>query len=254
VRLLDSVITLQLPSPVHEAVAKVFPLTDELPAKPTATVTVEEPALRVTSGGNAFQADSFEHALLLVATLVNGISLAQCTSLAFHAGAVAVNGAVTAFAAESGRGKSTLTAALLQQGWDYVSDEALVIEGTTGAVRPYPKPLSLHTWTLGRLSLAPPSAGLDERLVSPRELSAAAASTCLELRHLVILRRGDSSCLVPQPRPAGAAHLLGHSFNHYRDPTASFRLTSRVTERVDCWTLTVSDPVDAASLLTRALS
>src|SRR5512136_1043844 len=62
---------------------------------------------------------------------------------AVHAGVVASAGAVVAFPGESGAGKSTITAACLVAGFDYVSDEALCIDVADGRVVAYPKPIAL---------------------------------------------------------------------------------------------------------------
>jgi hypothetical protein len=63
--------------------------------------------------------------------------------LAMHAGVVAAGDRVIAFPAESGQGKSTITAACLAAGFDYVSDEALCIEFASGRVIPYLKQVTL---------------------------------------------------------------------------------------------------------------
>lgn len=61
-----------------------------------------------------------------------------------HAGVVAVNGELLLFPGESFSGKSTLVAALVQQGATYFSDEYAVVT-TEGIVLPYPRPISLRT-------------------------------------------------------------------------------------------------------------
>ena len=63
--------------------------------------------------------------------------------LRFHAGAVECDGDVVIVLGQSGRGKSTLTAALVQAGWSYVTDELVVVEPATHWVHTYARPVEL---------------------------------------------------------------------------------------------------------------
>ncbi len=74
-------------------------------------------------------------------------------SLLFHAGAVERDGRVVVIAGISGRGKSTLTAALVRAGFRYVTDEMAIIDPKSGWVRPYLKPLDLDDSSLDLLGL-----------------------------------------------------------------------------------------------------
>jgi hypothetical protein len=83
-------------------------------------------------------------------------------SILLHAGAVERDGRVVVVAGFSGRGKSTLTAALVRAGFSYVTDEMVIIEPQTGWVRPYSKPLDLGRSSLELLGL---SGQIDEQYV-----------------------------------------------------------------------------------------
>jgi len=61
----------------------------------------------------------------------------------FHGGAVARDGRAIAICGVSGSGKSTLVAALVRQGWEYLTDEVVVVDALTGAVTAYPKWIDL---------------------------------------------------------------------------------------------------------------
>ena len=74
-------------------------------------------------------------------------------ALLFHAGAVERDGRVVMVLGVSGKGKSTLTAALVQRGFRYLSDEIVAVDIATGEVRPYPKALDLHPGSLDLLGL-----------------------------------------------------------------------------------------------------
>ncbi len=81
-------------------------------------------------------------------------------ALLFHAGAVERDGLVVVVLGVSGKGKSTLTAALVQHGFRYLSDEIVAVDIATGEVWPYPKALDLHAGSLDLLGLDPDTASL----------------------------------------------------------------------------------------------
>lgn len=60
-----------------------------------------------------------------------------------HAAAVARDRRLVLLAGESGAGKTTLTLALLEEGWTYLSDDVSPISHATGLVHPFPKPLGV---------------------------------------------------------------------------------------------------------------
>ena len=196
------------------------------------------------------QTGSAAHALELVLSQLNHCALARCPGFAVHAGVVARDGAALALPASSGAGKSTLVAALLQAGWDYVSDEALVADWATGELLPYPKPLTLLAWSLERLGLAAPPTGRDERSLDVCELGARVAGPPLRLAHVVVPRRGPGpAALSPLHRAQAAQVLLENSFNHWTDPPAALRTVAALVRGAQTWTLETDDPVEAARVL-----
>ncbi|HET8929750.1 MAG TPA: PqqD family peptide modification chaperone [Acidimicrobiales bacterium] len=76
--------------------------------------------------------------------------------LRFHAGAVERDGIVVVVLGQSGHGKSTLTAALVQAGWNYLTDELVAIDPTTRRVAPYARPLDLDVQSLDELGIEGP--------------------------------------------------------------------------------------------------
>ena len=96
-------------------------------------------------------------------------------SVLLHAGAVEFDGRVVVVTGESGRGKSTLTAALVRAGGAYLTDELVIIDPEDLRVRPYPKPLDL-----GRSSLELLELPLDDGMV-------------VDKRHVPTIELGDVS-------------------------------------------------------------
>lgn len=190
-------------------------------------------------------------------TAVNAWALADCRDLAFHAGVVAAGSWAAAFPASSGAGKSVLTAAALLLAGRYVSDEALVVEESTGRIRPYPKPINLDRAGLGLLGL--PTSTSDDRKtgLDPRSIGAACTpDERLSLAAVVLLdRRATGPALLGDVSEADAAErLLRLSFNHYRQPIAAVRTVSALARQSRCVSLTYSEPMSAAEVVLDMLS
>lgn len=179
--------------------------------------------------------------------------------LACHAGVVSLEGRAVAFPAPSGGGKSTLVAACLLAGFDYVSDEALCVEFGSAEVVPYPKPLRLSAWSLRRLELldSPFSVGAQgEALVTAeRDLGGRLASRPLSLHAVVLPEPGPGpSRLTEMGRAEIVSRLLRYSFNHYKKPRPAFWLAVSLARRCRAWRLSYSDPLEAAALLAQSFS
>lgn len=127
-----------------------------------------------------------------------------------HAGAVEFDGRVLVVTGESGRGKSTLTAALVLAGGRYLTDELVIIDPTDHSVRPYAKPIDLGPGSLELLGL-PAEDGYvaDKRHVPPDELGDLSAGG--RLAGVVIL--GSGSGAMEQVDPVtGVTMLLPNVF------------------------------------------
>ncbi|HEY7049793.1 MAG TPA: hypothetical protein VH373_21430 [Jatrophihabitantaceae bacterium] len=195
------------------------------------------------------RADNPAHALAELTRL----AVAHSPLLCVHAGVVSGPDGLIAIPGESGLGKTTLVAALLRAGFGYVSDEALALDRDSGAVTPFPRPLSLRgdVWPLLGIAPAPPPD--EERLVPPAALERAAA-TDGRVRHVVLARRVPGPPrLAPAARGEAVQALLRRAFNHYRAPEASFRAVVAVVREADVWTATYADAPELAELLGQRL-
>ncbi len=124
----------------------------------------------------------------LVASVVSEITLLALARtpghLLVHAGGVERGGQVVAIAGQSGRGKSTLTAALVQRGFAYLTDELLAVDPTTRSVLPYAKPLDLDPIACRQLDLVVDGerrAGKDRQPVPVAQLGAVSTGGTLVL-------------------------------------------------------------------------
>jgi hypothetical protein len=244
---LDAVVRVDAPTQILHQLACLLPQAED-GARPGVTVRFAGQTVDGPDGSTPAADDAA--ALEIILAVVNRAGIEHCESFAAHCGVIADDGRGIAFPAKSGGGKSTLVAACLRVGWSYASDEALVADWSSGALRAYAKPLTLHRWTLERLHLAGPPAGRQERPVLPQELGAALAEGPLRLAHVVIPRRGAGPALLTAvERGVAATTLLAHSFNHYRRPSDSVLLVSELARRAQVWDLQVDDPLEGALLL-----
>lgn len=180
---------------------------------------------------------------------LNRLAIGGLESLAVHAAVVGIGDEVMAFPAASGVGKSTMTAACLRSGFDYWSDEALILS-PEGRVKPYPRPIALSERSRRLLGLK--TEGEGEMPMTAADLGASLATGSGSLRHLVSLtRRPGPPNLVSRPRRLAVRAILDHAFNHYRQPEESFRLAVLAAGGCSHWELGYGDPLEAARYLVR---
>lgn len=178
------------------------------------------------------------------------IAVEHTPLLCIHAGVVTSARGILALPGYSGLGKTTAVAALVRAGFGYVSDEALAIDRQTGAVEAFPRPLALDAaaWHLiGGLGV-PPAPGA-EALAQPDQLGALA--TALRPVAAVVLaeRRPGRTALEPVRRADAVVPLLRRSFNHFRDPEASFRAIVGLLQIATVWRAAYSDARELAERL-----
>ncbi len=189
-------------------------------------------------------------ALAVLVAGVNRAAIEQSRFFAVHSGVVASPNGVVAFPAMSGEGKTTLTAALVKRGFDYVSDEALVFNDD-GKVLPYPKPFALSDWSAQALGLTPDG---PETLVVASGLGGAVYTRTDPLTDVVIAEYGHQQPVLEETSKSEAiAALISLSFNHYKNPERAFRLATETARAVRVWRLHYGDPLEAAELVVTSL-
>jgi Coenzyme PQQ synthesis protein D (PqqD) len=95
----------------------------------------------------------------VIQSLVRGVLDRGRYAIAFHASAVRRNGRCILMPASSGAGKSTLCAALLDSGFEFVSDDVVLLDGTGPGLRGMPLPLGLKEGSWPVLQTRFPSMG-----------------------------------------------------------------------------------------------
>lgn len=175
VAVLGTTVDVTAPDPVRGdlegSLADLAPVADADARPPDRTLT-----LQATAGGyDLLDGTDVVRAgidpSVAAATVVwhlNTIATRTSPHLILHAAAVAApGGGVVVLAGGSGAGKSTLAAACLAAGLQYLTDELVAIDLEAGLIVPYPKPLSLEhqplvpARSLGRVVADPrPPAGV----------------------------------------------------------------------------------------------
>ena len=166
--------------------------------------------------------------------------------LALHAAALAHRGRGVVLPAPPDSGKTTLSAALTRAGFEYLSDEAALIDPGDGLVHPFPRPLWMERPTLEKfpdlLERRPGRARLHYQVL-PEELRPGAVGGPCRVRFVVApaYRPGSTTRLEPMSR-AEAIVLLGeNSFNLERFGAGGVRLLGELVAGADCYRLPMGD-------------
>ena len=183
-------------------------------------------------------------------------------NLLFHAGAVVHRGRAVVVAGGSGRGKSTLVAALVQSGAGYLTDELVVVDPVNHEVRPFPKSLDLDARSRTLLGLPAGESEAqewDKRPVDPSTLGRVAGPAPFGL--LVLLDppggEGDSQPGDVDPRPLSATEaltgLLPNTVNETWALPGAFESLAALCASVPAVRLPRVAPRTAASIVLEAL-
>ncbi|WP_167305787.1 hypothetical protein [Nocardioides euryhalodurans] len=151
-----------------------------------------------------------------------------------HAAAATRAGITVVLAADMESGKTTTVAGLLRSGFDYVTDEAVAIDPSSGWVTPFPKTLSLDRGSWGLFpECRPPAGGFPRRqwFVPPHHLGARIESAPVPPPRIILFpkyRAGSTTEVVPVG-PAEAVHELARMTFHFaRDPRRNLDVAARL--------------------------
>jgi HprK-related kinase A len=93
------------------------------------------------------------------------LALGERRFLLLHAASVERDGRALIMTGESGSGKSTLSALLGASGWRFMGDEFVLLDPETGAMHPFPRPVSLKNASIRALEAMLPDSRFGPRLI-----------------------------------------------------------------------------------------
>ena len=178
------------------------------------------------------------------------------TYLVLHAGAVARGGRGLILPAPPDSGKTTLTAALTLDGFDYLSDEAALIEPDTGLLHPFPRALWMEAPSLDAVGIRsevvdPDAERRAQYHVVPAQLRGDAVGAPCRVRFVIFpsYRPGSTVALKPMSRAEAVVVLAENSFNLARFGADGVRLVADVVRGAECYRLSMGDLDEAVRCL-----
>lgn len=185
--------------------------------------------------------------------------------LLLHAGAVSSRGRGIVISAPPDSGKSTLTAALVAAGMDYVGDEIVPVDVETGLLQPHPRPVWVQPPSLDALE------GLRDRVPAeyhevmqahyhfrPTDLRPTAVTVTRPTPVGLVIRPhyvAGSPTHVREMSGAETVMLLAReNFNLERHGGRGVELLGRIVDAASCYELTYGDTEGAVSAVNRMAS
>jgi hypothetical protein len=240
-------------------------LADDSPTDELLVVSVDSDAATgrttISVGDASGQPPRPDFSLANLVTAVSRLALdTDPTRLHLHCAALASNGRGVLVSAPSGTGKSTLAAAMIHQGWTYVSDEAVALEPGVISATGFAKPLILDArgaelvpeLNAGCVSID----GSDQEWSVPASALGAAVATELEPVAIVILHRspdgdtGSPSVATPLHAADAVVALMGQTMDAQRFGPDAVSVLAHIAARGRCVSMNVGPLDGAVSLLT----
>lgn len=178
-----------------------------------------------------------------------------------HAGAVARDHGALVLPAAMDSGKSSLVTALLEAGWDYLSDELGSVDPVTTRIYPFPKLISLDEDALAFFpGLADKLSDRDatplpERFVTPDAVGADVGGAAPA--RWIVFPTADFTGeprLEDVPRSEAVVRMAQNCMNLYRYGDRGVVLLTRVADGATAYELRGGTPRERAALLTRELA
>jgi HprK-related kinase A len=182
--------------------------------------------------------------------------------LAIHAATLERHGRALLMPAPPGSGKSTLCAALVTRGWRLLSDEFALVDVTTGALLPIPRPLALKDQSIALLRAWAPDAYFGpevdnnegERVAYMRPAAGDVQATAPAVPGWIVIptfAAGASVSVHPVSRARALLHLADNSFNYNLHGRQGFDLLTSIVDQAPCTALRYSDLTDGVRSVDR---
>ena len=192
----------------------------------------------------------------LVHTLTRQM-IEACDGLGIHAGGVVRDGIGIALPAHMESGKSTLTTGLVRAGFDYLSDEAVILDWKSLMVIPFPKPISLDpgSWhlfpELEPQAPLPPGYKDTQWQVPPSAIRPDAVGGPCKIQYFVFPKyaEGTETRLTPIRRAAATIELAKNTFRFNERPRRSLDALAIAVRGADCYELDIGDLETAVRLV-----
>lgn len=174
--------------------------------------------------------------------------------VALHAAAAAWGGQGVIFPGPPDSGKTTLVAGLTQVGFAYLTDEAALIDPSTGFLHPFPRALAMDERSVdvipGLRQKLPPDHEQFMRYryhVPPDDLRPGAVGRPCRVRFVVAphYEEGGETALEPMTRAEALMMLAENSFNFLRFGSRAVESLRQAMDGVKCYRLRTENLQDA---------
>jgi len=180
----------------------------------------------------------------LVSALISEVTrrAIQCSGryLLLHAAAAELDGHAVLLPAASGSGKTTLVAALVRDGFRYLSDEMVAVDPVTLQAHPYPKPMTFDNADDVETAVAPRSP-----VSGPVPIAVVVSPTYCP---------GAGGTLSRVSKAAAVLLLAENAFNFHDHGHAGLRTLGDLASSAPTYRLSVGDLGEACDIVRRSLS
>ena len=225
---------------------------------PVAVLTAEGDTGRLVIDGELASDDHVRGQV--VNTLVHALTrrmIETVDALGLHAGGVVRGGIGVALPASMESGKSTLTTGLVRAGFSYLTDEAVLLDWETGAVIPFPKPISLDQGSWALFPELEPRGALPDGYkrtqwqVAPTRIRPDAMGEPCRVRYFVFPKytRGATTRLWPLARGEATVELAKNTFRFNERARRSLDALAAAARAAECFRLDVGDLDTAVALV-----